>query len=102
MADRPRRVIAWLVLKHGHGRDKFKLGHVNTLGRSNRCEVTLSDELVSGEHARIKFENTQFTLYDLVSTNGTYLNGKLISTSELLVDGDLIRLGNTELVFKRT
>jgi pSer/pThr/pTyr-binding forkhead associated (FHA) protein len=100
MADRPKRVVAWLLFKHSSR--KFKLSRVNTLGRDHRCEITISDEMVSAEHAKIKFENTQFTLYDIASTNGTYLNGKRISTPELLADGDVIQLGNTELVFKRT
>jgi pSer/pThr/pTyr-binding forkhead associated (FHA) protein len=63
------------------------------------CDFILDDDSISAEHARVKEERGQFVLYDLASTNGTYLNGSRIERSAL-VDGDVITLGDTKLVFK--
>ncbi|TNE49003.1 MAG: diguanylate cyclase [Deltaproteobacteria bacterium] len=63
------------------------------LGRSPDCEVSLFDIDISRIHAEIrKHSNGQMVLSDFNSTNGTYLNGKQISQSELR-DGDRVQLG---------
>ncbi len=103
LADKAPRIVAWLAQKRaGEGLAQFKLRRLNRLGRNQkRCNVYVADELVSSEHARIKYEGNHFMLYDLASLNGTYLNGKRIASPELLMDGDVIKLGNTELIFKQ-
>jgi pSer/pThr/pTyr-binding forkhead associated (FHA) protein len=73
----------------------------NTIGRDgSRCQVVLDDPTVSSEHAAIVFEHGRFVLYDLASTNGTYLNDQRIQR-QMLYDGDEVRLGKKKLVFKK-
>lgn len=61
-------------------------------------EITLDDTQVSRNHAVITFENRQYTLEDLHSSNGTKVNGQPV-TRHALVDGDVIQIGDTHLAF---
>lgn len=49
----------------------------------------------------IRFENNNYVIYDLESSNGTFINGKKIAgdTGVALAKGDVIRIGNSEFVF---
>ncbi|RME74955.1 MAG: FHA domain-containing protein [Chloroflexi bacterium] len=57
---------------------------------------------VSRRHARLLFQDGQWFLEDLASTNGTFLNGIKIAPHQLVVfkDGDRIRCGQVELQLK--
>ena len=55
--------------------------------------------MVSKHHARISLQPAGYTITDLNSTNGVWVNGEKVSTG-LLKHGDVIRLGATELTFE--
>jgi hypothetical protein len=74
---------------------------VTTLGRSEECEVTIEDPLVSRRHAQIAVDGDDVKLIDLGSRNGVRVNGRLVSGSQLLQDGDRVRIGTQDLVFSR-
>ena len=60
------------------------------------------DAAVSGEHVEVDFRNGGYTIEDLHSSNGTYVNGKRLTSGEAapLLFGARIQLGtNTQLVF---
>ena len=63
------------------------------IGRSPDLAVTIDDRVVSRQHARIIFQEGQFYLEDLDSSNGTYLNGLLIEQRVPINSGDQISLG---------
>jgi pSer/pThr/pTyr-binding forkhead associated (FHA) protein len=70
-----------------------------TIGRDASCGITLeSDKLVSRSHAEIAPSEGQWTLSDLGSRNGTFVNGRRIRFHPLR-DGDVIAIGTHELVF---
>ncbi|MDI6828754.1 MAG: FHA domain-containing protein, partial [Armatimonadota bacterium] len=72
------------------------------IGRSKRLDNDLildKDGMVSKKHAQITLGADGFTIRDLNSTNGVWVNGERIE-SRLLRDGDKIRLGATEMIFK--
>jgi hypothetical protein len=93
---------AWLVVQTGPRTGKqygITTGR-NIMGRDgSRCDLVFEGEMVSGQHAQIRYENGQFVLYDMASTNGTYVNNRRIQR-EPLMDNDIVRLGDTQLVFK--
>jgi pSer/pThr/pTyr-binding forkhead associated (FHA) protein len=70
------------------------------IGRGDANDIVLKDEQVSHRHARFLREQNNFWVEDLVSTNGTYLNGTQIHGKEVLKDEDLIKIGTTILKFK--
>ena len=70
------------------------------LGRGQDVGMFFRDPEASRQHARIDWEDGSFTLIDLGSSNGTYLNGVKIVGREILSPGDLITVGETVLEFQ--
>jgi DNA-binding response OmpR family regulator len=66
------------------------------LGRSSKNAVVVAEEVVSRYHAVIVREDEQFRLSDVGSRNGTYVNGKVVRSSHILMHRDLIGLGNAK------
>jgi diguanylate cyclase (GGDEF)-like protein len=69
------------------------------IGRSPKCEVQVDQESVSRNHCRIRFENGEFLVRDLGSTNGTYVNDNLVADEGRLRHGDQLKVGRTILKF---
>ncbi len=69
------------------------------IGRNPQSDIRLSDPQVSWAHAAITHEQDHCVIDDLDSTNGTFIRGRRIER-ELLKDGDSIRIGPYELVFR--
>jgi pSer/pThr/pTyr-binding forkhead associated (FHA) protein len=95
------RAAAYLAVMSGDevfGR--CALGSGTVLGRHAGCPVDLSaDALVSRQHARLDYQDGQWTITDLESGNGTFVNGRQV-TSQVLQQGDEVRLGNTRMKFQ--
>lgn len=74
---------------------------VTTIGSVAGNTVVLADPAVSRKHAGIrKLDGNTYELADLGSTNGIYVNGHKVP-KKTLEPGDIIRVGNTEAIFKR-
>jgi serine/threonine-protein kinase len=71
-----------------------------TAGRLKSCDLVLTDTLVSRQHFRICKRNNVFTVIDLQSHNGTYLNGQRVEGEMTLPAEATIRAGETLLSFK--
>lgn len=77
----------------------FDLKSKTTLGRERDNDVILIDPKISRYHAQITFENDNWTITDLGSSNHTYVNGEIIEKPTRLNLGDRISLGEIDLVF---
>lgn len=66
------------------------------VGRSDSCDLVLSSEDASRNHAEFNLINDSLVLRDLGSTNGTFINHRRIEAEETLVNGDVLHFGNTE------
>jgi hypothetical protein len=73
---------------------------VTTIGSVAGNTVVLADPAVSKKHAGIRKVDSNYELADLGSTNGVYVNGHKVP-KKTLEPGDIIRVGNTEAVFRR-
>ena len=72
-----------------------------TIGRGGQNDVPIDgDEFASARHVRIEPRRDGVWVHDLGSTNGTYVNGVRIDRPRKLVDGDVVRVGETELRFE--
>ena len=93
---------AWLVEKDGpDSGNKFPIYWDQiTLGRSGENSIVVEDDSVSLNHARIKNVRKAYYLFDLVSENGTYLNGKKLLRPRPLYDWDEIRIGRVRFIFR--
>jgi pSer/pThr/pTyr-binding forkhead associated (FHA) protein len=64
---------------------------VTTIGREDNCDLKITEGLLSRQHARILVIGDRVSVEDLDSTNGTFVNGKRISSSTDLSENDEIR-----------
>ena len=91
---------ALLIVKRGPSDgSRFLLDvDVTTAGRHPNAEIFLDDVTVSRKHAEFKRDATGFTVTDLASLNGTYLNGVRVDSAKL-TDGDEVQVGKFKLTF---
>jgi hypothetical protein len=73
------------------------------LGRGDDAGIRLSDNAVHRVHARIywKADDNAHVIEDAGGANGTYVNRLRIQGPRMLLDGTRIRLGRTEMVYRR-
>jgi DNA-binding SARP family transcriptional activator len=72
---------------------------VLSIGRQPDRDLVLGDAGVSRIHAEVRRVGRSFRLVDLGSANGTVVNGAHV-VEHVLADGDVIRLGGAELVYR--
>jgi pSer/pThr/pTyr-binding forkhead associated (FHA) protein len=92
-----------LVVRSGGGRageSFFPSGERTLIGRSPECDVFLDDVTVSRRHAELLRNGEKFTISDLGSLNGTFVNKKRIE-STTLEDDDEVQIGKYRLTFLR-
>jgi pSer/pThr/pTyr-binding forkhead associated (FHA) protein len=70
------------------------------IGRGRTADLVLSEPTISRAHAAIGYENEEFFVQDLGSTNGTGVNGQREPRSALK-DGDELQLGKLAVRFAR-
>lgn len=97
---------AYLFVKTGADQGRqFPVGNQVTIGRGAGCGITLNDSRISTEHGQLKRQGDSYVYLDLKSSNGSFLmvegRDERLRTSQALVDGDEIRLGQTVLKFIR-
>jgi pSer/pThr/pTyr-binding forkhead associated (FHA) protein len=69
------------------------------IGRAPDCAVSIADGSISSRHARVVRTAEGFSIEDLQSRNGTYVNGEKVDKPRLLADGDVVRLGKVIMTF---
>lgn len=69
------------------------------IGRDPTCDVRIDNVGISRHHARIEKHDNIYTLFDLGSSNGTYVKGQKI-TQYNLNNGDEINIWNFSIFFK--
>jgi signal transduction histidine kinase len=78
---------------------RFELqGPSISLGRDTSNAIQLHDTEVSRQHADIRVQDNVFSLTDLNSSNGTFVNGKRVQRSTL-ASGDQVQIGGTLMLF---
>ncbi|MEI6807414.1 MAG: AAA family ATPase [bacterium] len=68
------------------------------MGRGPACKVSIMDGRVSSEHLLLRMEAGLWWVYDLQSTNGTFVNGRQIQAIRLS-EGDQVALGESTFLF---
>ena len=93
----------WLVAERGGGLEpgeRFDLIGGLSIGRSSEADVRIVDRYASGVHARIFSRDGRTYIEDMNSTNGTQLNDAILKGEAELIDGDVVKIGDTELRFE--
>ncbi len=73
---------------------------VTNLGQSAECQIPLRDPALSAFHAQLVRHAAGLYVRDLGSRSGTWVNGQCLFGPHSLRDGDRLRLGQLELVFR--
>lgn len=66
-----------------------------TIGRETSNTITINDAEVSRRHAKMELHGSAYVIEDLGSTNGTFVNGKRITGTQVLNAGDVVSFGET-------
>ncbi|AMM25358.1 FHA domain-containing protein [Variovorax sp. PAMC 28711] len=92
--------MAKVVLITSDGRVKqIELAQpTTTIGRADRSDIVIRGPMVSRVHAIVSIENGVYSVRDLDSSNGTFVNGVKVQR-QLLHHQDVIRIGDCELRF---
>ena len=70
-----------------------------TIGRDPKCYIVIDDGKVSREHVKLCYSLNGWSVLDLGSANGTYLNDQRLAGQQALSNGDRVKIGDTVLVF---
>lgn len=87
-----------VVLTGNADKERVKLrpqGHV--IGRSSDADIPIDDPYSSEFHARVGIQDNRVVVHDLGSTNGTYVNGRRVTTPTAVSKGDTVQIGKTIL-----
>jgi len=99
-AAKPRAPQGAIVAREGNVRREVPLtADPITVGRDPKNDIVLDDRRVSRRHAEVRLRLGRYTLYDLQSTNGTFVNGRRIAEM-VLSDDDRITIGGAELLVR--
>jgi pSer/pThr/pTyr-binding forkhead associated (FHA) protein len=69
------------------------------VGRTLNNSFVIEHPSVSKHHAKLVAEDNQYALYDLESSNGTFVNGKRVKETKL-ADGCEVRFGRAHFVYR--
>jgi pSer/pThr/pTyr-binding forkhead associated (FHA) protein len=88
-----------LVMRGPNAGSRFRLdGELTTAGRHPDSDIFLDDVTVSRRHAEFYRHGARFTVRDVGSLNGTYVNRERIEEAEL-TGGDEVQIGKFRLLF---
>lgn len=111
--ERPTSSAATIIDRPGAGAAELRVVSGPSTGRSWRLPageakigrdpgnlVAIDDAKSSREHAKVRYADGMYTVADLGSSNGTFVNERPVAGQIPLSDGDLIRVGDTVFAFK--
>lgn len=71
------------------------MAHTWIVGAASTCDIRPESSYVSGRHCRLEYDGSTWTIEDLNSRNGTYVNGRRIEGKTIVAASDVITLGRT-------
>jgi len=97
----PTAVEAFLLLESTGRRFLLADGQSWAIGRGDGCAVMLDSRSVSRLHALIqRKDGGEYSLVDLGSRNGSFVNARRVSLPLMLNDKDRLVFGDQELIFR--
>ena len=98
LSETPDPGVRLLVLNEGEQKEYLIAEAVQYVGRDPVNNIVLEDDQVSARHVKVTFEEAQYWVEDLRSTNGTFVNGVRIEKAIAIKNEDLLKIGRT--IFK--
>ncbi|GIV14111.1 MAG: hypothetical protein KatS3mg021_2393 [Fimbriimonadales bacterium] len=97
--DVPRLFRLTVLFPGGMSQEVVVPSYGLAIGRSRENDLVINEPTVSNSHARIAIENNQLVLYDLNSSNGTWVNGRRIVRA-VLKPSDVLQIGSVIIKVK--
>jgi len=92
--------VSKLIVKSGGATREIALvKETFSIGRTPENDLEVKDSLISRKHSSIVKKGDRFVIYDLGSSNGTFVNREKIEM-KVLDPGDIIRIGDTEITYR--
>jgi pSer/pThr/pTyr-binding forkhead associated (FHA) protein len=98
-AHAPKAMLR-VLLPTGDVYDRELVQTETQIGKGPRNDLVIADPAVSSAHAVIRADGDYFTISDLGSRNGTFVNGKRLVQSQRLQHGDVIGIGLSKLTYR--
>ncbi len=99
--QRPKMSKVGLLIDRDRPEQRYDVAMpVVTIGRAEQSDIAIDDGTVSRQHAVIKLEEQQFHIYDVGSTNGTFVGDTRVREPVTLEDGVIVRFGERSFIFK--
>lgn len=96
-------MFAVIVSEKGGGTERHDFNQAEvTVGRVQGNDIILPKGNVSKRHSRIVLKDGRFIVVDLKSTNGTYVNGRKVTSPLVVKPGDKIYIGDFTLAIETT
>lgn len=100
-AAMPPAMLTIRLAQSGNQKDYRIEKPIINIGRQLTNDIIVEDKRVSRYHAQIKYQDRQFTIYDLGSTNGITINGTPNQRVHVLQNGDRFTIGSYDFYFQR-
>ncbi len=99
LAEQKRPGIT-IIVRPSKGKESYRRFFQSEIiiGRNTHCDLSIIDDVISAQHSRVSHHHGQWWLEDLNSTNGTFLNNRILTTAAVIITGDEFRCGNTSFV----
>jgi VWFA-related protein len=88
-----------MLVNRARPEQKYDLKGTVNVGRAPDNQVIVDHPTISRHHGWIKEDQGEFTVFDVGSANGTFVNGEPIEAPHRLQNGDVICFGEVEFVF---
>ncbi len=95
----PRKSTQPKIINKDTGEAFILCGNEVTIGKG-RCDIKLSSRRAANKHALLILYEDGWALSDCSGGKGTMLNGKLITSPQLLFSGDIIAIGDERLFYE--
>src|SRR5271156_4101335 len=101
MTDSDMESKPMAILRDQNTNHEFSLrGKITLVGRDPSCDIVVNTERTSWRHALIFHTGKSYSIEDLDSVNGTYVNGKRIVQRAPLQPGDRLEISGFQAVFQ--
>ena len=105
-AREPASLLGRLVVVTSPGAEprqgrSFDLDVITTLGRDVNNAIVIDDPFASTDHAVLTYRGRSWYVEDLGSTNGTFVNGRLVASVAPIGFGDELGIGAVRLRLER-
>ena len=94
--------MATLIVQAGPAEGKtcpLEASALVSVGRDDQCTFQILDEEISRRHLQVRYDNDARCHFavDMRSANGVFINGDRIASERRLGEGDVIRIGQSEI-----